>query len=194
MRLLELKSGTFPLTRVVPSIFLPLVEAAAHGEDLVAVVRAIVEGLGFDSFAYALSTNPRPDKEAQLFVFTTMPAEWMMLYDKKAYVEVDPRVQHVYDSTLPFIWDQSDLRGKDARTEEFLDDAAHYGTQSGIAFTLHDVGHGGIMIAYNSKLPAIDAARLKMIQKNLPECSRDWLLQERKVLAELDTPILHSDP
>ena len=99
MRLLDLKPGAIPATRAVPHIFLPLVEAAAQGKELVPVVRAIVESLGFDSFAYALSTNHRPDKDAQLFVFTTMPAEWMMLYDQKAYVEVDPRIQMTYEST-----------------------------------------------------------------------------------------------
>ena len=168
LRLLNLKPGSTPPTRVVPHIFLPLVEANAQGRELVPVVRDIVEGLGFDSFAYALSTNPRPDKDAQLFVFTTMPAEWMVLYDQKAYVEVDPRVQLVFDSTLPLIWDQSDLRGKTPRGDEFLDDAARYGTQSGIAFTLHDVGHGGIMIVYNSRLPKMDEPRVEMIQRNLP--------------------------
>ena len=132
-------------------------------------MRAIVEGLGFDSFAYALSTNPRPDKEAHLYIFTTMPAEWMVIYDQKAYVEVDPRVQLVYNSTMPIIWDQNDMRGKGARSDEFLDDAARYGTCSGLAYTLHDVGHGGIMIAYNSKLHVIDPVRLQMIQRNLPD-------------------------
>ena len=59
LRLLNLKPGSTPPTRVVPHIFLPLVEANAQGRELVPVVRDIVEGLGFDSFAYALSTNPR---------------------------------------------------------------------------------------------------------------------------------------
>ncbi|MEO8344433.1 MAG: LuxR family transcriptional regulator [Betaproteobacteria bacterium] len=169
MRILDLKPGDFPAIRVAPRIFLPVAEAVSQGRDVVDVVRAIVESLGFDSFAFGLATNPRPDRETQLYAFTTMPAEWMMLYDKNAYVEVDPRVQYIYDSTLPMIWDQSDVRGRSARCDEFLDDAARYGTRSGVAFTLHDVGHGGIMIAYNSKLPNIDAARLRMIQKNLPD-------------------------
>ncbi len=93
MRLLDPKSGAIPNTGVFPHVLQPLVDAAARGEELAPVVQAIVGGLGFDSFAYALTTSNMPDKEAQLFVFTTMPAEWMMLYDQKAYVEVDPRMQ-----------------------------------------------------------------------------------------------------
>ncbi len=85
----------------------------------------------------------------------------MVIYDQKAYVEVDPRVQLVFDSTMPLMWDQTDLRGKCARGDEFLDDAARYGTQSGIVFTLHDVGHGGIMMVYNSQNSHVDAARVR---------------------------------
>ena len=88
LRLLNLKPGSIPQTRVVPYSFLPLVEANAQGRELVPVVRDLVKVLGFDSFAYALSTISRPDKDAQLFVFTTMPAEWMVIYDQKAYVEL----------------------------------------------------------------------------------------------------------
>ena len=80
---------------------MPLVEAAGRGVDLLPTMRSIVEGFGFDSFVYGLSTSPRPDKEAQLYVFTTLPLEWMAIYDRKAYVEVDPRIQLVYDNTMP---------------------------------------------------------------------------------------------
>jgi len=169
LRLIDLKPGEIPATRVVPQVFLPLVDAALEGKDLVPVVRAIVESLGFDSFAYALSTNPHPDKSAQLFVFTTMPAEWMVLYDQKAYVEVDPRIQMIYDSTTPVIWDQDSMRGKSPRGDEFLDDAGRFGTCSGLAFTLHDVRHGGIMIVYNSRHPQTDTTRMQVIQRNLPD-------------------------
>ena len=67
LRLLDLKPGAIPATRAVPHIFLPLVEAAKQGKELVPVVRAIVEGLGFDSFAYALSTEPSPRQGRSAF-------------------------------------------------------------------------------------------------------------------------------
>ena len=103
---------------------------------------AIVQALGFDSFAYALTTSNRPDKEAQVFVYTTMPAEWMMIYDQKAYCEVDPRMQLVARSTMPILWEQRDFRGKSSRQDEFLNDAAKYGTLSGLIYALYDISHG----------------------------------------------------
>src|SRR5712675_2195217 len=109
LKLVDPKSGPIPNAGVFPHVLQPLVDAAARGEELAPVVLAIVQGLGFDSFAYALTTSNMPDKEAQLFMFTTMPAKWMMLYDQKAYVEVDPRVQLIARSTMPVLWEQKDF-------------------------------------------------------------------------------------
>jgi LuxR family quorum-sensing system transcriptional regulator SolR len=169
LRLLDLKSGALTNTGVFPHVLQPLVDAAARGDELVPVVQSIIQGLGFDSFAYALTTSVRPDKEAQLFMFTTMPAEWMMLYDQKAYVEVDPRMPVVSKSTMPLFWDQTDFRGQSPRVDEFLDDAGRYGTCSGVVYALYDIHHGGIVIVFNSKIPVVDPARLAMIQRNLPD-------------------------
>ena len=87
---LELRSAPVPRTRPIPAVLMPLVEAADCGIDLLPTMRSIVESFGFDSFLYGLSTSPRPDKEAQLYVFTTLPLEWLTIYDHKAYVELDP--------------------------------------------------------------------------------------------------------
>jgi LuxR family transcriptional regulator, quorum-sensing system regulator SolR len=169
MRLVGPKSGVVGNPGVFPHLMQPLVDAAARGEDLIPLVHSIVAGLGFDSFAYALTTSNRPDNEAQMYVFTTMPAEWMMLYDAKAYVEVDPRMQLIARSTMPVLWEQKDFRGKSKQVDEFLDDAARYGTLSGLIYALYDVSHGGIVIVFNSKLPVADPVRLEMIQRNLPD-------------------------
>lgn len=164
---LILRPEPVPRTRPIPEVLMPLVEAADRGIDLLRAMESIVEGFGFDSFLYGLSTSPRPDKEAQLYVFTTLPLEWMTIYDRKAYVEVDPRIQLVYDNTMPAIWEQRAFRGKSRRTDEFLDDAARFGVCSGVAFTLHLVNHHGIMIAFNSRRSEIDPARYETIQRSL---------------------------
>src|SRR5258708_34227206 len=169
MKLVGPKSGAIPNAGVFPHVLQPLVDCAARGEDLVPVVKAIVQGLGFDSFAYGLTTSNRPDKEAQIYMFTTMPAEWLMIYDQKAYVEIDPRLQLIARSTMPIFWEQKDFRGQSSQVDEFLDDAARYGTLSGIAYALYDIGHGGIMIVFNSTIPVVDSVRRQMIQRNLPE-------------------------
>ena len=169
MRLLEMKSGALSNPGFFPHILQPLVDSAARGEELTPVVQAIVEGLGFDSFAYALTTRSQPDKEAQLFVYTTMPAEWMLIYDQRAYCEVDPRMQLISRCTMPILWDQGDFRGKNARVDEFLDEAAKYGTRSGLVYALYDVARGGIIMVFNSRVPVVDSVRYRLIQRNLPD-------------------------
>ncbi len=92
-----------------------MVAAAQEGRALLPLVATIIQGFGFDSFLYGLSMSPRPDREAHLYVFTTLPLEWMQIYDQKAYVEIDPRIQLVYDSTAVALWDQTSERGRNAR-------------------------------------------------------------------------------
>ncbi len=164
---IRIRPGPVPRNWPIPEVLMPLVEAAGRGIDLLPIVRSIVEGFGFDSFMYGMSTSPRPDKEAQLYVCTTLPLEWVAIYDRKAYIEVDPRIQLVYDNAMPTFWDQRTFRGKSSLTDEFLDDAERFGISSGLVFTLHDVNHRGILIAFNSNLPEINPVRYQMIQRKL---------------------------
>ena len=70
---------------------------------------------------------------------------------------------------MPILWEQKDFRGKSARGDEFLDEAAKYGTLSGLVYALFDIGHGGIALVFNSKVPTVDPVRLQLIQRNLPD-------------------------
>ena len=78
---LELKDVLIPRgERILPPLVESLVAAARDGRDLLPLVNTIIQGFGFDSFLYGLSMSPRPDKEAQLYAFTTLPLEWMQIY------------------------------------------------------------------------------------------------------------------
>ena len=46
---------------------------------------------GFESFMYAMTTDPRPHHDSRSYVWTTLPREWIAEYDRNAYVEIDPR-------------------------------------------------------------------------------------------------------
>ena len=132
---LEFKDVVVPKRdRILPPVIESLVAAAREGHDLPPLVATIIQGFGFDSFLYGLSMSPRPDREAQLYAFTTLPVEWMQIYDQKAYIEIDPRIQLVYDSTAAALRDQESERGRSARADEFLDDAARFGVCSGMGF------------------------------------------------------------
>ena len=73
--------------------------------------RRLVRGFGFDSFMYATANyHLRPDNDERMYVFTTLPRDWVIRYDQCAYVECDPRVVASFDNALPLLWDQASER------------------------------------------------------------------------------------
>jgi DNA-binding CsgD family transcriptional regulator len=152
---------------LTPALLQPLVDAARTGGDLVPVVERLVRKLGFDSFLCGLSTSPRPDREARLYAFTTLPREWARIYDQNAYIEVDPRVQMTFDQSTMMIWSGEDFRGRNARLDAFLDDAARFGVRSGVCFTTHDAHAQGVMVAFNSARPRLSESERAAVAANV---------------------------
>lgn len=153
--------------RFLPPILSPLIIAAQRGEPLEPVVAAIIRMFGFDSFMYATSLSPRRGQEAINYVFTTLSREWILRYDERAYIEVDPRVLYSFDSAIPFVWDQTSERGKSAATDAFLDDAAAHGVASGVSFVVYSAAGGHVLISFNSARPRIDDLRRFEISRNI---------------------------
>lgn len=163
LRFVEFKQATVADSDLAPNRLKPLIDAARSGADLHPVVSRIVGQMGFDSFTCAFSTTPRPDRNAQLYVFTTLPREWTKLYDEAAYVEIDPRIQLVNERSTILIWNGRDFYGRNESLDRFLRDAARYGLRSSACFTLHDVNHNGVMVSYNSSKARLDPERVERI-------------------------------
>ncbi len=156
---LDIKAAQIGENPLAPAVIAPLVEAAAHGTDLVDAVTKIVRALGFDTFMYGLTTVYRPGHDSFAYVFTTAPDQWVKRYDQAAYIEVDPRIEAAIASSLPYIWDQSTERGKSGRVDRFLDDAAKHGISSGVSFLLPDANRASVILSLNSTLPVVDEQR-----------------------------------
>jgi len=142
---LDIKAVQVGKTPSAPAVIVPLVEAAAHGTDLVSAVTTIVRSLAFDTFMYGLTTVYRPGHDSFAYVFTTAPQEWVRLYDQAAYIEIDPRVDAAMACSLPYVWDQSTERGKSSRVDKFLDAAAKHGICSGVSFLLPDSNRASVI-------------------------------------------------
>jgi len=151
----------------IPPVLGPLVKAAEEGRDLVPVIQSITRSFGFDTFMYGMCTSLRPDHESRMFVFTTAPLEWVVQYDQKAYIEVDPRILLLWDSTLPLVWDQRTVRGGGTKTEAFLDDALDHGIASGVCMPLGDESGTRVIVALNSSIPEMDEPRQLAISRSL---------------------------
>ena len=140
----------------------PLLAAAAAGEPLEPIMEAIVRGFGFESFMYAMTTEPRPHHDSRSYVWTTLPREWIAEYDKNAYVEVDPRITLTWGRTTPLVWDAATIGG-DAKVRHFLNHAARYGIRSGVAVAFSDPTHARFGVAYNSPISPVDPSRRQAI-------------------------------
>jgi DNA-binding CsgD family transcriptional regulator len=151
----------------VPAILRPLIDAATQGEDLAPVILSITRQFGFDSFMFGVSLSFRPNSDSSSFVYTTLPQEWVRLWDERAYVEVDPRIQLGMDTVLPLVWDQSTYRGKSAQLDAFLDAALGYGVASGISVPIRDSRSRFAICALNSEIKTIDPKRHDLIDKNI---------------------------
>jgi DNA-binding CsgD family transcriptional regulator len=157
-------------SRYLPPVIRPLVQAAERGDDIVAPLLAIVRRFGFDDFTYATANyHLRPDNDERMYVFTTLPKDWVVRYDQSAYVECDPRISFVFDNALPLVWDQASERGRGVRTDEFLDNAARFNLRSGVAFSVYSVYPSRNMVALNSARPVLDRVRREEIANNLGE-------------------------
>src|SRR5262249_41221692 len=135
---LRLKPIAVAYDGYVPPFFNPLVDAASEGRDLVPIIGETTRGLGFDTFTCTVSMSVRPSCESMQYVFTTVPAEWVAIYDQRSYIEVDPRVQTLMQTPLPMVWDRESLYGRNARVDEFLDAGLPYGLGSGVAVGFYD--------------------------------------------------------
>ncbi len=153
----------------VPPFLSALIAAARQGSDLLPFVDSITRHLGFETFLYAASAMSKPDHEQKAYVYTTLPLAWVVRYDQMAYVEVDPRVVVTWDSAVPLIWDQTNVRGRGAKPDAFLDDALDHGIASGVSFMFHGPQNSHVLVALNSPIPTNDDIRLQAITRNLPD-------------------------
>ena len=155
-------------SKYLPPPLLELIEAAEKGGDLVPAVQGIVRKLGFDGFMYATASyHLRPNNDERIYVFTTLPRDWVIRYDQRAYVECDPRVLYSFESALPLVWDQVSERGRNPRSDAFLLDAAAHGVGSGVAFPVYAGYPARTLVALSFAAPIIDDARRAHIAANL---------------------------
>lgn len=145
--------------QLVPPILVPLIRAAQHGEDVAPIALAIAQSFGFDGLWYGVSLSVRPTQETRQFVFSSWPDELARIYDERAFIEVDPRVQEVTNTSLPIFWDQATYRGRSPEIDAFFDVLKSYGSLSGVMCSLRDSRGCLAALSLTSALPVFDEVR-----------------------------------
>lgn len=148
-----------PSPQLVPPILVPLIRAAQHGEDVAPIALAIAQSFGFDGLWYGVSLSLRPTQETRQFAFSSWPDELARIYDERAFIEVDPRVQEVTNSSLPIFWDQATYRGRSAEIDAFFDVLKSYGSLSGVMCSLRDSRGCLAALSLTCALPVFDEVR-----------------------------------
>lgn len=169
LKVVQLRAVAAPRQRLIPSVIAPLVDANERNLPLDPVVHEISAAFGFSSFSFILTTTPRPLKGSMLYVYTTADKGWFTNYERERYVEVDPRLLLVEDTSLPVIWDEDSERGRSPRCDAFLADALAHGIGSGMALALNNKRQHSMVVMFNLARPRIDAVRRAMIERNLPD-------------------------
>ena len=92
--------------------------------------------MGFDSFMCGFSSTPRPNRNAQLYVFTTLPREWVQIYDEKHTSKLTREFRsYTTDQHNGGLECRGSLRSI-SRVEQISENAARFGVRSGACFTL----------------------------------------------------------
>jgi len=144
----------------------PLIDAATRGAPLEPAMRALVRALGFDSFRYGRCRDDSPQRESRLLFWATEPPEWLDVYARNAYVEIDPRLTGTRGRVTPMLWDAAQLPS-DPRLQRFARDAARFGIRSGVAVSFVDAQHARVVVALNSPVSPVDVARTARIGRRL---------------------------
>jgi DNA-binding CsgD family transcriptional regulator len=153
----------------MPPLLQPLMSALEHRRDPGATIVGIVRRLGFENVLYGASTSPKLDQESRSYVFTTLPRDWVTLYDQRAYIEIDPRLGRALDSALPLIWDYCSEYGQSAKVDEFLDASLERGVGSGVVVGLHGPRGVRVILALSNSNSRINAAQRQSIANKLGE-------------------------
>jgi DNA-binding CsgD family transcriptional regulator len=69
---------------------------------------------------------------------------------------------------VPLVWDAAEYE-RDPLCRDFLRDAARFGVCSGVAISFRDPDHGRLLVAVNSRITPVDAARRRFVARQLGE-------------------------
>ena len=164
-----------PTFQLVPPIVQPLLHAAQRGEDVAPIALAMIRSFGFDGFWYGVSMSLRPSQETRNFLYSTWPEALNRIYDERAYIEVDPRIQAIVTSVVPLVWDQSTYRGLSGEVDAFFDVMHSYGVGSGVMCSLRDYRGCLAILSLASAQPVIDEVRQFTVARHMG----DMLLFQR---------------
>lgn len=135
-------------------------DAATAAGDFVATVQQ----MGFDAAAGGAWAGVGKNRRHRFF-FVNWPADWLDLYNKSGWFELDPLAQEARRRIAPFTLSQIDSGKFSGRQREFLQAAWAYGWREGFAVPIHGPGNlQGLLTVATRTLRVIDARERAILE------------------------------
>lgn len=155
-----------------PVLLEPVLRAAEAGKDIVPAIVSVIAKLGFTSFMYGLAPIVRPSSSTPVYYFSTLPRNWSLLYERRNYADIDPRIAVAQDECGPAPWDREIARRitppkQHPLLDEFLENAAVYGLRSGVAWGVRNPGNHGVLVSLSSASPSFGTRELERLATNI---------------------------
>jgi LuxR family transcriptional regulator, quorum-sensing system regulator BjaR1 len=109
-------------------------------EEVAAELRHAGDAFGFGTFC--ISGLPDPGERLDPYVvLSDWPEGWMKRYAGEGYVYVDPVIQRVRQTTMPFAWHEAPYNRDDAGATKVMSEATEFGLAGGLAVPIYTT-HG----------------------------------------------------
>jgi len=84
----------------------------AHTGSVLEALTFTTAALGFDTFAFGMVANDRrPNADSDAYILTNQSKEWVRMYEERAFIEFDPRVELAWDPG-PTFWEARDFEAE----------------------------------------------------------------------------------
>ena len=116
-------------------------------------------------YAYTIFNKKNP---LQVLIISSYPAEWVEIYKKKHYQQIDPVVLAALNRVAPFAWDESFSVNDLISFAKIFNISKNYNVMNGYTFVLHDCNN---YLAILSIL--MDEGRIMDIEEKIKENKGD---------------------
>lgn len=153
------------------------------------LVKALVQlgySYGFEQTMIAVAPGI-PSSLDDFYLKGNVSAEWLALYNRKHFINIDPTISHCASRLTPLLWGPKIFTGN--KQKAMYEEAANFGLRSGISLPFHGIkGEKGILHLAKNETPNEQLNR--KIMRITPELSmmRDYAFQAAMRRFKKQTP------
>lgn len=146
-----------------------------------------INELGFSSWAHLSVPDESILKFAKPLVFANYDEEWLTRYFDQNYMNIDPIVENIKNSTTAFQWQQATNEiSLNKEQKDFMGEAKDFGLADGLAIPIHGVGAQESVVSLVSQEEGLD------LTKTLAETSTEIQLISQ-IYHNLSTQLFYAD-